>query len=98
VHLILQINLFSAEGELAFILTHQQFPVRLYFAMTINKSQGQSLQTVGVDLQTAVFSHGQLYVALSRVTDVCRLTILNRPGRGRHVQNVVYSEVLELLQ
>jgi ATP-dependent exoDNAse (exonuclease V) alpha subunit len=66
--------------------------------MTINKSQGQSLQTVGVDLRTAVFSHGQLYVALSRVTDVGRLMVLNGPGRGRHVQNVVYSEVLESLQ
>ena len=97
-HLILQINLFSPEGELPFILTHQQFPVRLYFAIIINKSQGQSLQTVDVDLQTAVFSHGQFYIALSCVTDVGRLTVLNGPGRGRHVQNVVYSEVLESLQ
>jgi ATP-dependent exoDNAse (exonuclease V) alpha subunit len=66
--------------------------------MAINKSQGQSLQIVGVDLRTAVFSHGQLYVALSRVTDVRRLTVLNGPERGRHVQNVVYSEVLESRQ
>ena len=98
VYFILQINLFSSEEKLLFILTHQQFPVRLCFIITINKSQGQSLQTVGVDLQTAVFSHGQLYVALSRATDVGRLTVLNRAGRGRHVQNVVYSEVLESLQ
>jgi len=34
--------------------------------MTINKSQGQSVEHVGVDLRTPVFSHGQLYVALSR--------------------------------
>ena len=98
VHLILQIDLFSAEEELAFILIHQQFSMQLYFTIIINKSQEQSLQTVSVDLQTAVFSHGQLYVALSRVTDVGRLTVLNGPGRGRHVQNVVYSEVLESLQ
>ena len=43
VHLILQIDLSSAEGELAFILTHQQFPVQLCFTIMINKSQGQSL-------------------------------------------------------
>jgi ATP-dependent exoDNAse (exonuclease V) alpha subunit len=34
--------------------------------MTINKAQGQTLHTVGVDLRSPVFSHGQLYVALSR--------------------------------
>jgi hypothetical protein len=63
--------------------------------MTINKSQGQSLQTVDINLQTAVFSHSQLYIALSHVTDVGRLTVLNGPGRGRHMQNVVYSEILD---
>jgi ATP-dependent exoDNAse (exonuclease V) alpha subunit len=36
--------------------------------MTINKSQGQSIVNVGIDVRTPVFSHGQLYVALSRCT------------------------------
>ena len=34
--------------------------------MTINKSQGQTLQKVGIFLQNPVFAHGQLYVAISR--------------------------------
>jgi len=36
--------------------------------MTINKSEGQSLHTVGIDLHIPVVSHGQLYVALLRAT------------------------------
>uniref|UniRef100_UPI00358EB4DA ATP-dependent DNA helicase PIF1-like n=1 Tax=Myxine glutinosa TaxID=7769 RepID=UPI00358EB4DA len=44
-----------------------QFPVRLSFAMIINKSQGQSLKVAGVELTSPCFSHGQLYVACSRV-------------------------------
>jgi len=47
--------------------TRQQFPVRLCFAMTIHKSQGQTLKRAGVYLPAAPFTHGQLYVALSRV-------------------------------
>jgi len=56
--LIPYIELHSLEGELLFILCHQQFPVCLCFAMTVNKSQGQSLLIVGIDLQFLVFSHG----------------------------------------
>lgn len=53
---------------MTFRLHHRQFPVRLAFALTINKAQGQSVRHVGLDLHEPMFFHGQLYVALSCAT------------------------------
>lgn len=61
--------------------------------MTVNKSQGQLLKTVGVDLQTSVFTHGQLYIALSCVTTLERITILMAENSDGKTNNVVYPEV-----
>ena len=48
----------------------------LFYAMIINKSQGKSLSTVGLYLPKPMFSHGQLYVALSRVKSKSGLKVL----------------------
>jgi len=53
--------------DMPFDFKRLQFPVRLAFAMSINKAQGQSLKVAGIALEEACFSHGQLYVACSRV-------------------------------
>ena len=56
------------EEEIGFHMERQQFPVQHAFSMTINKSQGQSVKNVGLDLRHPVFTHGQFYVVASRCT------------------------------
>ncbi|XP_076958701.1 uncharacterized protein LOC143634544 [Bidens hawaiensis] len=65
--LIRRISLTPSDKKLPFKLKRRQFPISVCFAMTINKSQGQSLACVGLYLKDPVFTHGQLYVALSRM-------------------------------
>jgi ATP-dependent DNA helicase PIF1 len=74
-----------------------QFPVSPAFALTINKAQGQSLSCVSVYLPQPVFGHGQLYVALSRVTNVPGLTIsmVGDPNTLPKTPNVVNLNVIK---
>lgn len=71
----------SDDNMFPFKLKRKQFPIRLSFAMTINKAQGQTIPNVGVYLPESVFSHGQLYVALSRGISRDTTKVLVKPTK-----------------
>uniref|UniRef100_A0A6N2MB69 ATP-dependent DNA helicase n=1 Tax=Salix viminalis TaxID=40686 RepID=A0A6N2MB69_SALVM len=83
-----------------FTIKRRQFPLKPCYAMTINKSQGQSLKIVGIFLQDQVFTHGQLYVALSRVTSKKGLKIISCDNEGRpstYAKNIVYKDIISAI-
>ncbi|GJW78667.1 DNA helicase [Tanacetum coccineum] len=71
-----RISLIYKDPNLPFVFKKRQFPIKLCCAMTINKSQGESLNKIGMYLPEPIFGHGQLYVALSRATNPHGLKIL----------------------
>lgn len=99
-----RISLQPSENSLPFTMVRKQFPIRLAFALTINKAQGQTVQCCGVYLPCPVFGHGQLYMALSRsgsrddvniqVDQIESVQGTFSSHAGVFVQNVVYREVL----
>ena len=91
-----RINLTTRGSKWPFVLNRRQFPIKVCYAMTINKSQGQTLCNVGIYLKKPVFTHGQLYVAASRVTNKNGLKILIEKEDGtctNETKNIVYHEV-----
>jgi ATP-dependent DNA helicase PIF1 len=93
-----RMKLLPSDANVSISFQRLQFPLCVCFAMSINKSQGQTLGEVGLYLPRPVFTHGQLYVAVSRVKTRSGLKILitddNEKAKNSTV-NVVYPEVFQ---
>jgi ATP-dependent DNA helicase PIF1 len=93
-----RMDMSPSQSPWPFKLTRRQFPIVVSYSMTINKSQCQSLDWVGLYLPKDVFSHGQIYVAISRVTSKKGIKILihdeNKVAKIT-TTNVVYKEVFQ---
>ena len=64
--------------------------------MTINKSQGQTFENVGIDLRKDFLNHGQLYVALSRVSSWKSVRFYLRNQRTNNtIKNYVHTELYD---
>ena len=97
-----RMTLTPSDADLPFRLRRVQFPIKLAYAMTINKSQGQTFEKVGLYLNRACFGHGQLYVAFSRACSGADISveIVETPEQGKdkgryYTRNVVLHRVLQ---
>ena len=68
--------------------TFEQYPIKLAWAITIHKSQGQTFDNIVIDLGAGAFTHGQVYVGLSRCTSLKGI-ILKRPVNA---SDIIFDE------
>ncbi|KAK2381622.1 ATP-dependent DNA helicase PIF1 [Trifolium repens] len=93
-----RMRLLPSDANVSISFQRRQFPLCVCFSMSINKSQGQTLGRVGLYLPRPVFTHGQLYVAVSRVRTMDGLKILIVDEKDKvktSTVNVVYPEVFQ---
>ena len=88
-----RIPMVDTSGEFPWVTTRIQFPIRVCFAMTFHKGQGQSLSRVGLYIRRPIFTHGMLYVGLSRGMNMNQVKVLLTDEK-KYADNVIYYEML----
>ena len=87
------------QSHLPFAVMRRQFPVIPAYAYTVHRSQGSSLDLMGIYFNGEPFCHGLLFTALSRVRgDWSRITVFAEPGSSHYLTNCVKRHVLQCLQ
>jgi len=88
-----KIPLIPTEGY-PFKFTRSQYPIVPAYAITINKGQGCTFEKIGINLTEHCFTHGQLYVALSRTRNFQNITVL-LPENQFQTRNIVWKCILQ---
>ena len=88
--LIPRIGFHATVGRNGITFMRTQFPIRTSYSITVNRSQGQTLSKIGLDLRSPAFGHGQLYVALSRSQN--RQSVMCLLPREHIVDGIPYTE------
>ena len=82
------------QSGLPFSIRRRQLPMIPAFAVTVHKAQGQTLSKVGLYLTTSIFTHGQLYTALSRTRGWSNIRVYNTLPNPNVIQNCICAHVL----
>lgn len=104
-----RVKLYSDDQDYPVKFSRHQFPLRLAYALSINKSQGnehnsfdceigcclrQTLKFVGLDLHEECFGHGMLYTGISRATSSKNVKVLLHPSKAaKTARNIVQKEI-----
>ena len=87
------------QSHLPFAVMRRQFPVIPAYAYTVHRSQGSSLDLMGIYFNGEPFCHGLLFTALSRVRgDWSRISVFAESGSSHYLTNCVKHHVLQCLQ
>lgn len=99
-----KIKLNASDINIRFTLNRIEFPIRLFYAMTMNKARGKTFDNVGIYLRQPFFTHGQLQVAFStsqaQRNIMVRVLMLNKDDIqgtrqcAAYTRNIVHNEVL----
>ena len=82
------------QSGLPFSIRRRQLPMIPAFAVTVHKAQGQTLKTVGLFITVCMFTHGQLYTALSRTRGWGNIRVFSSLPDPFVIRNCICAHVL----